>query len=310
MKKQTWNIFPYVVLLNKRIPAIFFLKKIQTEFFFITAYSVFITYVDQQFFFKSISIPLPLPTILGTAISLLLAFRTNQAYERWWEARIIWGAIVNDSRTLIRQIQTFYIGQDQSFISDFVSRQVAWCHALGRRLRGKPHLNYVKKYLKPEDIKRIEDDNNIPNSILALHGDALRQAFKDQALNDFQQIQVDKTITRLCDSMGRCERIKSTVFPRTYSILLHVLIYVFATLLPLGLTSLSMDLEIILNLTITLIFFLIERTAVYTQDPFENRPTDVAVTFIARIIERNLLQMTNDRDRIPKRIEDCGYYVM
>ncbi len=305
------------MLLNKKIPIIFFLKTIQIEFPIIVFYSIIIGFLDQSRFFKDINIPLAIPTILGTAISLLLAFRTGQAYERWWEARIIWGAIVNDSRTLIRQILEFHKDADDNSdsIKNFVYRQIAWCYCLGEKLRNSQKPETLKRYFNDQQILELQKYNNIPSQLLSLHAKDLKLAYEKQLISEFQQVQIDNTIARLCDSMGKSERIKSTVFPRTYSFLLHFLIYVFATILPFGLEHpLGLDhhyvaMEICLIVVITSIFMLIEKIAIYMQDPFENKPTDTPVTTIARKIEIDLLQMIGS-DKIPPMQETKSYYEM
>lgn len=94
------------MLLRQGIPFQFIFQKIKVEILVVTIYVAIIGIIDDSRI-SNVSIPATIPTILGTAISLLLAFRTNQGYQRWWEARIVWGAIVNDSRTLVRQLLTF-----------------------------------------------------------------------------------------------------------------------------------------------------------------------------------------------------------
>ncbi len=302
------------MLLNKRIPVSFFFQKIQVELFIIVIYSIGLGLLDQYNFLGAIKIPLAIATILGTAISLLLAFRTSQAYERWWEARIIWGAIVNDSRTLIRQVQEFYKGSED-FIKNFTYRQIAWCYCLGEKLRNLSSKETLEKYFTTEVILELQKFNNLPNSLLVLHTQEVKSAYEKQSISDFQQIQIDDTIARLCDSMGRSERIKTTIFPRTYSSLLHFLIYVFATILPFGLDhSVCFNhhpvlIETCIIVIITTIFMLIEKIAIHMQDPFENKPVDIPVTSIAQKIEIDLLQ-TIKSDKIPQINETKLYYEM
>jgi len=297
------------MLLNKTIPIWFIFKKIRSEFIIVSIYSIILGILEESCDLMEISIPFMIPSILGTAISLLLAFRTNQAYERWWEARIIWGSIVNNSRSLIREVQTFFPESAVDTVQKFINHQVAWCYVLGQSLRGLEHKEILKDYLSEEEIKLVTQHSNIPNALLSLHSKEIREAYKNKTINEFQQIQLDTMIAKLCDDMGKCERIKGTVFPRTYTILLYLFIYVFAFILPFSLMNYSGIAEIIINITVTSIFFLIEKTAIYKQDPFENRPTDISVTSLARKIEINLLQMNNN-DNIPEEIKAEDYYLM
>ncbi|MFB9865563.1 bestrophin family protein [Rufibacter immobilis] len=274
------------MLITNKIPVGLLLSKTKYELLAIVAYAVAIGILDHHSHLEGITLPLTIPTLLGTALSLLLAFRINQSYERWWEARIVWGAIVNDSRTLVRQVKTFLVDENSSTAVSFAERQVAWCYALGESLRRLPHSEKVQQY-----VKAYENHKNMPNALLLSHSEEVRKLYQAGQINPFQQVQIDSTIARLCDAMGKCERIKNTVFPGNYSVLLHLLIYVFATLLPLGLSDYSIIMEVILTTLFAGIFFLIEKTAIFMQGPFENMPTDTPVTALANTIELNLLQM-------------------
>jgi len=296
------------MLLNKRISILDFLKIIKIDIILITAYAVVVGILDQYGFLDKISVPISVTAVFGTAVALLLGFRTNQAYERWWEARIIWGAIVNDSRTLIRQCVSFFDRSSKSYetlVKDMTERQIIWCYALGEALRKLPNTSRVKQYLDTNHI----DAHNLPNALLSEHSETLLKAKEKNMVNDFQQVQIDSTIARLCDSMGKCERIKNTVFPKAHSLLIHTIIYVFATMLPFGLSDKYLLVEIGLTIGIPIIFIAIEKTSILMQDPFENRPLDTPMTDLAQTIEINLRQMIGDRD-IPRKKEPETYYIL
>ncbi|MEQ8560742.1 MAG: bestrophin family ion channel [Cyclobacteriaceae bacterium] len=296
------------MLLNKRISILDFLKTIKIDIVLITAYAVVVGILDQYGFLDKISVPVSVTAVFGTAVALLLGFRTNQAYERWWEARIIWGAIVNDSRTLIRQCVSFFDRSSKSYetlVKDMTERQIIWCYALGEALRKLPHSTRVKQYLDTHNI----DAFNLPNALLSEHAETLLAAKGKNMVNDFQQVQIDSTIARLCDSMGKCERIKNTVFPKAHSLLIHTIIYVFATMLPFGLSDKYLLVEIGLTIGIPIIFIAIEKTSILMQDPFENRPLDTPMTDLAQTIEINLRQMIGDKN-VPQKKEPETYYIL
>ena len=123
-------------------------------------------------------------------------------------------------------------------------------------------------------------------------------------------MQLDNTITRLTDHMGKCERIKSTVFPSTYSLFIHSFIYLFIFTIPFGLGDQFGVAEIPLSTGIGIAFFLIEKTAMHMQDPFENRPTDTAMTTIATNIHRNIVQMTGATEGLPAPHPPGPFYAM
>ena len=260
-------------------------------------------------------IPLQLPTILGSSIALLLAFKTSQSYDRWWEARKIWGAIVNDSRTLVLQVRTFVPDEllrpqaPDSPLRTVAYRQIAWCYCLGQSLRGLDPQAGLAAHLSAQDLAHLQPHANKPLALLALHTDQLKTLLQAGAINAYQQVQVDATLVRLCDSMGQAERIKTTVFPVSYRLLVYFFIYLFLMTLSLGLVKAIGLWEIPVLLTTASSFFLLERTARYLQDPFNNKPTDTPVTAIARTVEINLKQLLQEPN-VPEPLAPEAFYLM
>lgn len=284
------------MLLNRSIPFSFLLGKIKYEtlavFVFANLMFTLRHYVGLEF----LSIPLAIPALMGTCISLLLAFRTNQAYERWWEARVVWGGIVNDSRTLIRQLLTFLPEESASarIVQSVAQRQIGWCFVLGQTLRGQPTQPAIKTYIPIAEQAGVLGAAHQPLAVLQAHADQLRHLYRAGCLTDLQLVQVDATLTRLTDAMGRCERIKNTVFPRTYTFYLQVFIILFTAMLPFGFVENLFFVEVPLVTLIGSAFFLIEKSAIQLQDPFENRPTDTPMTAIATGIAGSLTQLTGE----------------
>ena len=291
------------MLLNSRISIWAFVRLIRFDIIAIGTYAVMVGILDQYSILSRITVPLGITAIIGTALSLLLAFRTAQSYERWWEARIIWGAIVNDSRTLIRQVKQLLplSASSNAVLGETANRQIIWCYALGESLRRVSFSQRVQEYLTSQHIT----DQNVANAILNKHSEALAH----MGLSEFKQLQIDATLIRLCEAMGKCERIKNTVFPRSYSLLVHLLIYVFATMLPFGLDDHYVIVEISLTAILPLIFIAIERTAIVMQDPFENTPMDTPMTTLSTTIEINIKELIGD-DNLPVIEKPTTYYIM
>ena len=258
--------------------------------FFWTLYCTAIVFVFKEFQ-VDIGIPLAIPSILGTAISLFLGFRTNSAYQRWWEARKVWGEIVNNSRTLARQVLNFGIGNSDSR-TNIIHRQIAWNWSLAYRLRGLGWSNEADTYLSEQEIKRLKKSEHVPNLLLLEQERELTNLVKNGELDSFDLRKIDSTLKELCDSMGKCERIKGTVFPTQYSLFTLVFINTFLTLLPLGMVSSLGYFSVPIHITIGFTFGMIQNIAESMQAPFENRPNDIPIFSISRIIERNLLEMT------------------
>ena len=302
------------MLLKKNIPIRYIFGKIKYEILFVTIYGIAIEVIYQNFHITNISIPMTVHSVLGTIISLLLAFRSNQAYDRWWEARIVWGAIVNDSRTFARQILSLMedpLAPDHidGFKKRMIKRQIAWCYALGKGLRRDDPMPMISKFVSEEELEYLKDFDNKHVGLVQLHARDLNNALKQGWVNPYQQVELDQTLTRLCDHMGKSERIKNTVFPSTYSLYIHLALHFFILLLPFGLVQLFGFLMVPVLVVITACFFLIEKMAIHLQDPFENKPTDTPVLSISRNIERDLKQMMRDK-HVPQAFQPEKFYIL
>lgn len=293
------------MLLNKKISIWYFINEIKSQFLVICVFGVTMGLLDLHPIFRKVSLPLSVPAMVGTVVSLLMAFRTAQSYERWWEARTIWGAIVNDSRTLIRQFIQFVPENSKEEVKQFAERQIIWTYALGQALRKEKFSRKIQSYLDIHQIRAV----NIPNALLDKHSETIKKLSSEEIITEFRQVQLNETIARLCDSMGKCERIKNTVFPRSYSLLVHTLIYVFATILPFGLDDSQLTVEIVMTVLMPTLFIAIEKTAIIMQDPFENTPVDTPMTALAQTIEINLLEMIGEKE-IPVKVQSDTYYEM
>lgn len=305
------------MLLDTKLPASYILTRMWPDIIRVLLISV--SFQLLKFFLGDYlpEIPLQLPTILGSLISLLLAFNLNQSYDRWWEARKLWGAVVNDSRMLVLQILHF-VPNDLlrnpdlgSPLQAFAYRQIAWCYSLGQTLRGQDALAGLDKFLSEQDLAYLRKHSNKPVGILALHTAHTKELYRQEVINAFQQVQLDNTVVRYTESMGGAERIKNTVFPTSYRQMIYVLIYLFLITLSLGLVETIGLWEIPALMTIAVAFLLLERTARYLQDPFNDTPTDTPVTAVARTIEINLRQLLEEnKEDIPAPMVSGSFYLM
>ena len=288
---------------NNKSSIVFFIRSIWVDIATIITYALVIGTLDHNTILREIAIPLPITAIMGTIVGLLLAFRTAQSYDRWWEARKVWGEIVNDSRTLIRQVRQFMPDSDDE-LQEFAQRQVIWSYALSESLRKIPFSKRVGSYLEQHHIKA----NNVPAELLNRHADQLGVVSKKFIINENKQVQIDTTIARLNDAMGKCERIKNTVFPKSYSLLIHFLIYLLTSILPFGLEDSFPVLEIVLTIVISTMLIAVEKTAIIMQDPFENSPTDIPMTALCGVIENNIKEICSDKAIAPIQ-PDSYYYI-
>lgn len=297
------------MLLNKRIPISYILKKVKTELIIVTFIGLLVHYGTILFKNHIPPMPITIPAFLGTAISVILSFKLNQSYDRWWEARRIWGSIVNDSRNLVLQLQGFLKPGNDKAIKTIAFRQIAWCFALGKSLRELEPTQALDEYMQKEELEQVQSHRNKPLAILQLTVKDLADLKYNEQLDVFTLVQINTTVTNLTNSMGMAERIKSTVFPATYRLFLHGFIYLFVITLSISLIDIAIYFEIPLLILISSAFFLLERTATHLQDPFSNRPTDTAMTAIASTIEINLKQLIKEKE-IPHPQQCKEFYLM
>ena len=259
----------------------------------------------------SLAIPIAIPALLGTAISILLGFRTNSAYDRWWEARKIWGAIVNDSRTLARQVLTFLEVSDDAASPqrEMIYRQIAWCHALRHSLRGEEPFADLEGLLSEDEIEALRPLDNRPNAILHTQTVRLAEAHRRGLVDRLLLLPIEGTLKRFSDHMGQCERIKTTVFPTQYSNFLHWIIWLFFLLLPASLAPHLGWLALPVAFVVSLGFLVIESIGRAMENPFEQAATDTPMTAICRTIEINLRQQLGETE-VPEKLEPVNGVLM
>ncbi|RUT72202.1 hypothetical protein D0817_00865 [Flavobacterium cupreum] len=296
------------MLINTKIPVSYLFNKVKYEVIFVLIIAVLVHYITTQFENLIPEMPITIPAFIGTAISVLLSFKLNQSYDRWWEARKIWGSIVNDSRSFVLQLQSFVAGENKNEIREIAFRHIAWCYSLGQSLRDLSPVENLEPFISKEDMGEIEKQSNKPLALLQLNTLQILALKEKKAMSIFSQIQLNNTLVNFSNAMGMAERIKGTIFPITYRIFLHIFIYIFIVTLSIALRDIESYFEIPLLLTISTMFFLLEKSATHMQDPFRNRPTDTPVTAIARTIEINIKQLLKETE-VPKPLQPENFYL-
>jgi len=214
---------------------------------------------------------------------------------------------VNESRSFVLQLQSFVSKDKQAEIKEIAFRHIAWCYSLGQSLRGLNPTENIEHLIPQHSLDKIEKHNNKPLALLQLNTLQIAALKEKNALDVFGQVQINNTLVNFSNAMGMAERIKSTVFPVTYRLFLHFFIYIFVITLSIALRDIESYFEIPLLLTISSAFFLLEKSATHLQDPFMNRPTDTAMTTIARTIEINIKQLLGEKE-VPQPLQPETFY--
>ena len=260
-------------------------------------------------------IPVLIPTVLGTALAFFIGFNNNQAYDRWWEARKIWGALVNDSRTWARQLISFRKLQSganpdaSSYERTMIYRHLGFLYALKQGLRKSPDKEYTR-YLSPDDRSRVQSETNTANAILTLQARDLSRIYSGGLIDGFEFQELNKMLVGFCDEMGRSERIANTVFPTSYHFYTRIFIWLFIILITMVSTQ-SIEIWAIPAGTLVGYVFLTTHNIGQTLlNPFEPLPTCVPLDQITRTIEINLLETLREKE-IPSPVQPIrGEFVM
>jgi putative membrane protein len=272
-----------------------------------SGYAAFISYLhttkdlDMQ---QLLELPSYIPAVLGTSLAFFLGFITNSAYDRWWEARKKWGAIVNDSRNFGRQIIRFVNASDpetKSIVDKMVYRQIAWCYALKHQLRRQDTSASLQRILGKKDMESLKKWANQANALTFIQSKDLNDLKEDKKLDIFQTLQIERTMDRLMDHLGACERIKNTIFPTQYSFFVHGFIIVFLILIPHGTVSNMGYWSVLLTFGIGFVYLMIETIEISMHDPFDMEPSDTPMSAICRTIEIDLMQMAGAK-KVPKPV--------
>lgn len=252
-----------------------------------------------------VSLPIAYVSVLGGAISILLAFKNNSAYERWWEARTLWGALVNDTRTWIRQVRTLPEpgGPDEAAYAEWrermILRHVAFLHALRAGLRATDESATLAGMLTQDEIAEITASPHAPSALLAMNGAGLRAARRRGWIDGYGSMLMESTLQRITDAMGACERIKRTPFPRQYDDFAQLVVGLFCIIFPFTLVGEIGIWTIPSTVVVAFVFQVLEGIGRNIQNPFEGTIHDTPMTTICRMLEREARAGLGETDLPP-----------
>jgi ion channel-forming bestrophin family protein len=240
-------------------------------------------------------------SVLGGAISVLIGFRNTSAYQRWWEARTIWGGIVNTSRTFGRQAISLLRPNSPEEESELAAMririavyQIAWVNALRCQLRGQDVLTEIARLLSADELDSLRGKPQVAIEILKRISLCLKECFERGWLDSIRFSAMDATLTELTNGQGASERIKTTPLPRQYDMLPSVLLGIYCLLLPFGIVESAGWLTPIGSTLVALVLAAWNQVGIKLENPFENQETDISLSAICRTIEISLRQQLGE----------------
>ena len=241
-------------------------------------------------------------SLLGVILSIFLVFRTNSAYDRWWEARKQWGALVNHTRNFAIYVHAMFPKQDRD-VRRFFGKHIAnFCLALVEHLRDGVKLEKLI-YLREEEKALYETKGHIPNHIALQLFDRLAEAHRLGELNEGDYINIKAQHQALLDILGACERIKKTPIPFSYAVYLKIFITAYGALLPFALVNTYYFGTIPLVMFIFFALLGVELLGEEIEDPFGLDCNDLPTGEIAHTIKTNIFEILEDRSGKGKEIK-------
>jgi putative membrane protein len=258
---------------------------LRKEIAYIGIFSLLVSFIVLQYFPKAIVLEklIAIYSLIGFVLSLLLVFRTNTAYDRWWEGRKKWGEIVNDTRNLSIKISAILKEKDDKAF--FKSMIPNFAFAAKEHLR--KGVNFEELALTKDQFETLVSKKHVPLAICKTMYIKLIELKRTTQITEEEFIVLDKNLNALMDSLGACERIKNTPIPVTYSLFIKKFIFIYVITLPLAFV---IQFGYFSALIATFVFYVLvsmEVLAEEIEDPFGTDDSDLPTDTLCERIKIN-----------------------
>ena len=269
------------------------LRLLRFEIFIVAVYAAVWVYLEKYVLDASTDKMLysfgSVHTILGFAFSLLLVFRLNSAYDRWYEGRKVWGALVNDSRNLATK--TIVLFKDAG-VRDIYRRNISnFVFSMKEHLR--KGVKYDELDLTSEELEKVQKSNHPPRAITQVMYDKLYSEKENGNLDMGDYLILDEHLKKLMDHMGACERIKNTPIPYSYGLFLKKFILIYVSTAPFEFIRMFGWWAIPISVIIFYVFVSLELISEEIEDPFQHDPNDLPLDNLSHMIKANVDDAVN-----------------
>lgn len=246
---------------------------------------------------------------LGVALSLYLGFRNNACYERWWEARKLWGQVMIDVRSLVRLSTAYLSGQSKE--AEASRRQMilllgGFVMAMRDYLRHRCPLDSLKPWLTEYQLEKVAESVNPVDMVLTLIGNELAAATRDGSLDTITARNFERHLSSLSAVLAGCERIDNTPLPFAYTVLVHRVCYIYCVLLPFGLVAETASMTPLITAIVAYAFFGLDELSQELGQPFGNTPNSLPLNAMSRTMERLCLQSLGV-DKLPPALKPNNF---
>lgn len=267
-------------------------RAVRTPLILLFVWDVIVTVTYYVVPFKAPELPL---TLFGSAIALILGFRSTAAYARWWEGRGLWGLMINASRNLARAARNFLPGPDgQTVARAVVERQIAYVNVLRCQLRRIPVDPAILSRLSANDIAAVGNRSNGANALLDATGAQIAGARADGLLDSIQQAAIEAVLVDIANAQGGMERLKNTPLPSQFRLFPQFFSHLFCVLLPFGLVEALGPATPLGSTVAGAMFLAVLAIGDDLVDPFANTRHDLPLDAMCRTITIDLQQGLGD----------------
>lgn len=250
-------------------------------------YSAIIVYTENHFLNLESKNPTVMHSILGFVLSMLLVFRTNSAYDRWWEGRKMWGSFVNNSRNLALKISVYIPKEFSKERHEIKTHIINYVYAAKNHLRGK----YVQNEFEVTESLNLSDFGDAehkPNMVAKALYTQINRLYQNKVITGEQLIVLNEELRSFTDNVGACERIKNTPIPYSYNIFLKKMIFLYVITLPIFFGLEFKYTTVAIAMIVLYVFASIELIAEEIEDPFGEDDNDLPTDDICNRIKNNL----------------------
>ena len=266
--------------------------KILTQQTFIFLLSCGVVFFKSDFLGYHINLTSAPFSLMGVALAIFLGFRINASYDRYWEARKLWGGVLIDTRNLARQALTFPVQTAE--IRTFILGLAAFAASMRNQLRGLDSRNGLESLLPKDVLDQVCQKSNVPVALLLWLAEGTRKMREVDGLDPVLAQRMEENLDNLSRSWGGCERIANTPLPFTYTVILHRSAYLYCILLPFGLEE---TVGIMMPLVVAFVsytFFTLEEFSHEIEEPFGMQGNDLPLDALVIGIESSLKEMLGE----------------
>lgn len=233
-----------------------------------------------------------LHTLLGFVLSMLLVFRTNTAYDRWWEGRKLWGALVNSSRNLALKLNAILMPEDKAN-RDFFTKAISSYATVLTKTLAQESTRFLLDEIDHPELKQNANISHHPNRVASIIYNKVYSLKKDQLISNEELLFLNSELQTFTDVCGGCERIKNTPIPFSYSLFIKKFIFFYVMTIPFGY---AFNLGYWMVPFVMFVFYVLaslELIAEEIEDPFNNDINDIPTLKISENIKKNVSEILN-----------------